>query len=137
MVYATCWESLPEVEVLQNNFRRAVSGVEVGINHVRWVHPSGTPAHVHDDAEKAVLVLEGTMEWSIGGQPVVLEPGVVAIVPRGTQHAGRTTGDDVRFLEVFSPARIQNLVGFLGQGLLPAGSSSAVEQSADSLGGSF
>ncbi|MGH3205264.1 MAG: cupin domain-containing protein [Streptosporangiaceae bacterium] len=118
-MYATPWDDLPEVEVLPNNYRRAVSGLEVGINCIRWEHPSGTPSHVHDDAEKAVLVIEGTMEWQISGKTVRLEPGTVAIVPRGVEHSGRTTGGTVRFYEAFAPARIQNLVGFLGQGLLP------------------
>lgn len=118
-MYATPWDGLPEVEVLPNNYRRAISGLEVGINLVRWEHPSGTPPHVHDDAEKAVIVLEGTMEWLIDGQTVRLDPGTVAVVPRGVEHSGRTTGDRVRFWEAFAPAKVQNLVGFLGQGPLP------------------
>lgn len=118
-MYATRWGELPEVEVLPNNFRRSISGLEVGINFVRWEHPSGTPMHTHDDAEKAVIVLEGTMKWFIGGETVTLDAGTVAVVPRGVEHQGRTTGASVRFCEAFTPTRIQNLVGFLGQGLLP------------------
>ncbi|MDA8048006.1 MAG: cupin domain-containing protein [Actinomycetota bacterium] len=118
-MYAVPWADLPEVEVLPNNYRRAVAGLEVGINLVRWEHPSGTPPHVHDDAEKAVIVLEGTMEWLIAGQALQLDEGDVAVVPRGVEHSGRTTGARVRFYEAFAPSRVQNLVGFLGQGLLP------------------
>jgi mannose-6-phosphate isomerase-like protein (cupin superfamily) len=118
-VYTARWDDLPEVEVLPRNHRRAVSGLEIGVNCIRWEHPTGTPPHAHDDAEKAVLVVEGTMDWQIGGETVRLDPGTVAVVPRGVEHSGRTTGAAVRFYEVFAPARIQNLVGFLGKGLLP------------------
>lgn len=118
-MYVTRWDDVPEVEVLPNNHRRAVSGLEVGINCIRWEHPSGTPLHVHDDAEKAVFVIEGTMEWQIRGETFRLDAGTVAVVPRGVEHCGRTTGATVRFYEAFAPARIQNLVGFLGQGILP------------------
>ncbi len=131
-MYATAWSALPEVEVIPNNFRRAVAGLGVGVNHVRWVHPSGTPPHVHLDAEKAVIVAAGTMEWTIGGHTVVLDEGTVAIVPRGVEHSGRTTGHEVRFFEAFAPARIENLVGFLGQGLLPPADGSSLAPEAGS-----
>jgi homogentisate 1,2-dioxygenase len=64
-------------------------------------------------------MIEGSMVWEIGGGTVELEPGMVAVVPRGVEHSGWTTGGTVRFYEAFAPARVQNLVGFLGQGLLP------------------
>jgi len=124
-MYATRWDDLPEVEVLPNNHRRSVSGLEVGINLILWDHPSGTPPHVHEDTEKAVIVVDGTMEWVIGGETILLEPGMIAVIPRGVEHSGRTTGATCRFYEAFSPTRIQNLVGFLGQGLLPPASPSS------------
>lgn len=73
-MYSCLWSDLPEVEVAPNNFRRSVSGLGVGINLIRWVHPTGTPPHVHADTEKAVLVLDGTMKWFIGEEVSELSP---------------------------------------------------------------
>ena len=118
-MFTTQWDQLPEVEVLPNNYRRSVSGLELGVNSIRWEHPSGTTPHTHPDAEQAILVVDGSMEWLIGGEVVQLEAGSVAVVPRGVEHCGHTTGASARFYEVFAPARIENLVGFLGRSLLP------------------
>ncbi|WP_166396185.1 cupin domain-containing protein [Rubrobacter marinus] len=109
------WGSFPEVEVLPNNHRTSVAGLQVGVNRIRWVHPASTPDHRHDDAEQVILMLSGRMEMTIDGEEYEMAEGDVAVIPKGVSHHGRTLGEDAVFYEVFAPLRVQNLVGFIGK----------------------
>jgi quercetin dioxygenase-like cupin family protein len=119
MAYATAWTDQPEVEGLPNNFRIAVAGQKMGINRIRWVHPTTLPEHVHPEHEQADVVLEGRIELTIEGETMVLSAGDVAIIPQGARHAGCSLEGEAIFLEVFSPLRVENLIGALGAPALP------------------
>lgn len=114
-MYVKSWDSFPEVEVLPNNYRTSVAGLEVGVNRIRWVHPTSTPDHRHDDAEQVILMLSGRIEMTIDGEKFEMAEGDVAVIPKDTPHHGRTLGEDAVFYEVFAPLRVQNLVGFIGK----------------------
>lgn len=118
-MYASAWDELPEVEGLPNNFRTAVAGREMGVNKIRWVHPTELPPHVHDDAEQAIMMLDGRISFTIGGTELMLSAGDVAIIPRGAAHWGRSIEGESVFIEVFTPLRVENLVGFLGGPSMP------------------
>ena len=114
-MYAVKWDDLPETEGLPNNFRAAVAGREMGVNRIRWVHPTVLPEHVHDDAEQSIMMLSGEIEFTIDGQQLTLRAGDVAFVPRGALHSGRSIAGEAVFIEVFAPARYENLTGYLGE----------------------
>lgn len=109
------WNNFPEVEVLSNNYRTSIAGLNVGVNRIRWVHPTVTPRHSHDDAEQVVLMLSGRIEMTIDDQAFEMQEGDVAIIPKHTLHTGRTLDEDAVFYEIFAPLRVQNLVGFIGK----------------------
>ena len=115
MPYAEKWDQLQEVEVLPNNFRVSVAGLKVGLNRIRWVHPTTTPSHKHDDAEQAIIMVEGKIKMVIEDEELVLEPGHVCVVPLGAQHYGGTMDQDALFYEIFAPLRVHNLIGYLGK----------------------
>ncbi len=115
MSYVKRWEDLPEVEAFPGNFRVAMAGLRVGINRIRWAHPTGVPKHHHEDAEQVIIPIAGQMRWIIDGQEVVLRPGDVAIIPAGMSHAGESMGEAASLYEVFAPPRIQYLAGFIGK----------------------
>jgi quercetin dioxygenase-like cupin family protein len=51
-----------------------------------------SPRHTHP-GEEIIYVLEGTLEYEIGGKPpVTVKPGDVLFVPAGTVHAARNVG---------------------------------------------
>jgi mannose-6-phosphate isomerase-like protein (cupin superfamily) len=112
--YAGAWDAFPEREVLPNNFRRAVAGKEMGLNLIRWVHPTVLPEHTHPDAEQAIVVLTGRLEFTISGTTMELAAGDVCVVPRHAVHGGRSIEGEATFVEVFAPLRVENLLGFLG-----------------------
>jgi mannose-6-phosphate isomerase-like protein (cupin superfamily) len=46
------------------------------------------PKHYHADANEVQIVLEGTgTEW-LGDQQVPIKPGMILVIPKGTNHAG-------------------------------------------------
>lgn len=118
-MYSCSWSELSETEGLPNNFRRAVAGREMSVNRIRWVHPTELPPHVHDDAEQALIMLEGRIEFTIDDTEMVLAAGDVAVVPRHAVHGGRSIEGEAVFVEVFSPMRLDLLPGFLGGPSMP------------------
>jgi mannose-6-phosphate isomerase-like protein (cupin superfamily) len=113
------WSALPEVEVLPNNFRTAVIGRDMGINRIRWVHPTTLPTHIHPDAEQAMVLTGGRIAFTVAGQETVLQEGDVVLIPRGVEHSGRSIEGEATFVEIFAPGRVENLVGFLGGSSMP------------------
>jgi mannose-6-phosphate isomerase-like protein (cupin superfamily) len=117
--YWVSWADLPEREVLEGNFRTAVTGKEMGLNRIRWVHPTVLPEHTHPDAEQAMVVTSGRISFTVAGEETVLAAGDVVVIPRGVPHSGRSIEGEASFIEVFAPTRIENLVGFLGGASMP------------------
>lgn len=113
-MYSTSWSQVPETAHLPNNFRNAVAGKEMGINRIRWVHPTALPAHIHEDAEKGIVVIQGAISFTINGQELTLSEGDVAVVPRNAVHSGHSIEGEAVFIEIFAPLRIENLAAFLG-----------------------
>lgn len=65
----------------------------------------GPPLHIHHSSEELFYVLQGQMDFQIGGQRVSATPGTLVMVPRGTAHAPRVVGRErARFLVMFAPA---------------------------------
>jgi quercetin dioxygenase-like cupin family protein len=118
-VYSLNWDHVPETENLPNNFRVALAGKEMGINRIRWVHPTSLPAHTHEDSEQAIIMLQGAINFTINGELQTLGEGDVTIVPRGAVHSGESISGEAMFIEVFAPLRIENLFGFLGGAGMP------------------
>ncbi len=63
--------------------------------------PGAVLAEHTDSAEEVLLVLEGAVEATVGGETATLEAGQLAIVPALVLHGMRNTGD--------TPARV---IGF-------------------------
>jgi quercetin dioxygenase-like cupin family protein len=64
----------------------------------------GPPPHVHEDADEAIYVLEGTLEMGIGQQRLTSSAGSVMLVPKGTLHSLVNVGTGpARLLVILSP----------------------------------
>lgn len=61
------------------------------------------PEHSHHH-EQVVNMLEGKFELTVDGEPHLLTPGDVVIIPGGVTHSGRAISD-CRILDVFHPVR--------------------------------
>jgi mannose-6-phosphate isomerase-like protein (cupin superfamily) len=75
----------------------------------------GTAAkHYHADANEVQIVIAGTgTEW-LGNEQVPLQPGMMLVIPSGTNHAGLvdTSGGKLRFVSIKTPPQAPTDVHF-------------------------
>jgi quercetin dioxygenase-like cupin family protein len=62
------------------------------------------PNHSHPH-EQAGLVLEGELEFEIGGERRTLKAGDVYTIPGDVKHSARALAQKARVLDVFTPTR--------------------------------
>lgn len=73
-----------------------------------------------DDAEELLIVMEGTVEASVGGETRRAEQGGLVLVPERCPHDIRNIGDaPAKVLGVFGGAN--NIVATFDQAMLPTG----------------
>jgi mannose-6-phosphate isomerase-like protein (cupin superfamily) len=73
------------------------------------------PKHYHADANEVQIVLAGTgTEW-LGNEQVPLQPGMMLVIPSGTNHAGLvdTSGGKLRFVSIKTPPQAPTDVHFV------------------------
>jgi quercetin dioxygenase-like cupin family protein len=64
----------------------------------------GLPPHVHEGQDETIYVLAGTYQLSSGEDRLLLAPGSVASIPRGTVHSLTVAGGEpARCLAIFDP----------------------------------
>jgi quercetin dioxygenase-like cupin family protein len=65
---------------------------------------AGVPQHLHHREDETFYVLEGTMEFQLGDQRMIVEKGGFVHVPKGTFHGFTTVGSaPSRMLDCHSP----------------------------------
>ncbi len=65
---------------------------------------AGPPPHVHQRHDEAFYVLEGSIEFTVGGQVALAGPGSFLLGPRGVPHWFKNVGTtDGRMIVVLSP----------------------------------
>lgn len=65
---------------------------------------SGPPPHIHEDADEAVYVLEGTVEMGVEDSVMTGSAGSVMLAPRGSVHSLSNGGTEpARFIVVLTP----------------------------------
>ncbi len=71
-------------------------------------------AHIHDDTDEVIYVLEGEIEISLDGtRQRVAEMGL-AFIPRGVVHSYSAKSPTVRLLDIYTQPGFERLVGRLG-----------------------
>lgn len=69
-----------------------------------WITADGNPPpHVHQDEDEAFLVLEGTVDVTVGGVTESIGPGGFAFAPRGVPHGFAITSDVARLVLIATP----------------------------------
>lgn len=62
------------------------------------------PPHSHPH-EQAGIVLEGELEFTIGGETRIVKTGELFIIPGGVEHSVKVGDAPARALDIFSPVR--------------------------------
>lgn len=115
-LYVRNWEEFPVVEVQPNNFRRSVVTENLGINYICVKHPMKIPNHVHELEEQTMLIQKGSIMIHMEGEEdTVARVGDIVRIPQGVKHWLESTGEECEFIEIFSPRRVQNLIGYIGR----------------------
>jgi quercetin dioxygenase-like cupin family protein len=104
---------MPEKIVLKDKFASFTEHwrpkVVAALNdqEVKIVKLQGTfPWHRHADSEELFLVWRGIFRLEFRDRTLVLEPGELAVVPRGVEH--RTAADEEAEVVVFERADVVN-----------------------------
>lgn len=62
------------------------------------------PVHSHPH-EQCSYLLEGELEFILGGERRLIHPGELVFIPGGTEHSVIAGPQPVRLLDIFSPVR--------------------------------
>lgn len=95
--------TLKELDLADGVTARVVHTGNVSVAHVRLVAGSKVPQHAHHH-EQVVNVVDGEMELTVDGKPMVLSRGQVMILPPMVPHSARALSD-VYVIDIFHPVR--------------------------------
>lgn len=79
-------------------------GERIMLARVELAAHSAVPPHSHPH-EQAGTVLEGAIEFTIGGETRTVRAGELYIIPGGVEHSARVGDHPAVVLDIFSPVR--------------------------------
>ena len=89
-------------------FARFVHGDTMTLSFVDIKQGSVLPEHQHPH-EQITYIMEGELEMMIGGEKMLLTPGMVHVIPGNTPHSAIAL-TDVKVLDAFHPVREDYIV---------------------------
>src|SRR5258705_732965 len=102
MEYQT-WESVP-LEVMSDMIsRKVISGDKAMVAQVFLAKGAVVPEH-HHESEQITYILEGALEFHIGGDVIVVGKGQVLLIPSNVPHKAIAL-EDTLDLDIFGPIR--------------------------------
>jgi quercetin dioxygenase-like cupin family protein len=90
-------------EIVPGLYGRFVHGEHITLSFVDIKQGAQLPEHSHPH-EQITYILEGELDMVIGGEKMLLTPGMVHVIPGNVPHSAyaRTA---VKVLDAFSPVR--------------------------------
>lgn len=98
------WEALDPLEIVPGLGFQPVVGEKVMANFVTFGPHTEAPLHWHEE-EQITFVLDGELEFEVGGETRVLRRGAAVVIPPNVPHAARTHGGTCLEVDVFHPPR--------------------------------
>jgi quercetin dioxygenase-like cupin family protein len=99
------WSAIPVEHPLDGIARQTVHGTNQTL--VRYVYQPGSvfPGHSHPE-EQITIVLTGSIDFTVGGSPLTLSAGEIALIPANVPHEAVVTGSEVvETLNTMAPRR--------------------------------
>ncbi len=86
------WKDVPIEDVFEGIARQTVAGESFTL--VRYTYQPGSvfPEHSHPE-EQFTIVHSGAIEFTVGGETLLLKEGMFATIPPGVPHGARIIGD--------------------------------------------
>lgn len=95
--------NLKEFELAEGVRARIINCESMSISYVTLDTGVNMPEHKHIN-EQVVNVIEGELELTVNGEPRMLKPGVVEVLPPNIPHGAKALSD-CRVIDVFHPVR--------------------------------
>lgn len=103
------WDEIP-LEVLSSTIsRKIVTGDRTMVAQLFIKKGGIVPMHQHEN-EQISYMLEGSLEFEVGGETVVLKQGDVLVIPSNVPHKAIAL-EDTLDIDVFTPPRQDWLTG--------------------------
>jgi quercetin dioxygenase-like cupin family protein len=101
--------AIPEEKITDKITRRVLAGEKSMM--VWWNIKAGTHAAAHSHPHEQIMwVLKGKIDFRIGSERRIVNPGEVAVIPGGVEHEGWCQ-EDVEVVDIFAPRREDFLAG--------------------------
>ena len=97
---------------LKTTGRQTAGGLVVA--EVRAPRGAGSPPHVHRLEDEAWYVLDGQLNFWVGGDRFSAGAGSFVLGRRGTEHRFEVTSEDARFLLLLTPAGFEGFARACG-----------------------
>jgi quercetin dioxygenase-like cupin family protein len=98
------WDELSPIEMVPGLEFQPVLGENVMVNFVRFAPHTEAPLHWHDE-EQISFVVDGELEFEVGGERRVVRRGQAIVIPPNVPHAARTHEGTCLEVDVFHPPR--------------------------------
>ncbi len=95
---------IPSNEVAPGCRLRTPYGQNLMLSYLEMDAGASIPMHDHPH-EQAGMLLQGTLELTIGDETRVVRPGAMFLIPPGVPHKAIAIGGPAIVLDVFSPIR--------------------------------
>jgi quercetin dioxygenase-like cupin family protein len=97
------YPALPKVKIWENIYGQVQHSDQITCAHISIAAGVELPEHHHVHEQWSHL-LEGEMEFIVGGEKRHMRPGESAYIPSHVPHSGRTI-TACKLIDVFSPVR--------------------------------
>ena len=102
------WDEIALEKITEMISRKVVRGVHEMVTQVYLKRGALVPLHAHDE-EQMTYVLQGALQFMVGGEDIRVEEGELLHIPGGVAHQAVAL-DDTFVLGVFSPVPLERPV---------------------------
>lgn len=97
------WDEMPKEVLSETIARKIISGEKAMVAQVFLAKGAIVPEH-HHESEQITYILEGSLQFRIEGQDIVVGKGQVLRIPSHVPHAAVAL-EDTLDLDIFAPIR--------------------------------
>ncbi len=98
------WDALDPIQMVPGLDFQPVLGDRLMVNFVSFEPNTVAPVHWHDE-EQISVVLEGELEFEVGGETRVMGKGEAVVIPPNVPHGARTYDGSCLAVDAFHPPR--------------------------------
>jgi quercetin dioxygenase-like cupin family protein len=98
------WEELDPIEMVPGLAFQPLLAEKLLVAFVRFAPNTVAPVHWHDE-EQISFVLEGELEFEVGGEKRIVRRGEAVVIPPNIPHGARTYDTTCLEVDVFHPPR--------------------------------